>query len=720
MKPSESEIRSKFFELLFEDQEGYLCIATTEPIAPKSSFKQRFFKWPDEWRDAEDYILKNTPNRNIYFCPSLLKNKARKKENCLSGYVLWADLDEVVPESLGDFIPPIIIRTSSNRYQALWRLSTMVPPFQAQEYSRRLAYSTGADISGWDLGQLLRVPMTYNFKHESRYPITLEHASEVKAPPLIFEKLPATEQVSIEIPEDDDLPSLDAVLYKYGRDLKGTAFTAIYSQNLEEAGEADWSKTLWRLHHICLSVGMSIEETFVVARSAPCNKYARDGRPELHLWNEIIKADSSRRDLNMPDEYQTLKMPNLVNEPVSETFIDEYTDWAVDATDAIPEYHKLSAFMVLSSIISTSVRLPSSYHPAMVPNIWGMVLGDSTLSRKTTAMGMARDLILMPDPDTIVATDGTPEGLLTALEQRPGKTSVFFIDEVSGFFNSINRKEYQAGMRETLTYLYDSPPVVTRTLRKERIVINSPMFILYCGGITDHVYEAIGEEYVISGFLPRFLVVKGEADLSKLRDTHRPMKETLDKYTKIKNKVADLNEKYSMDVPTKIGGQTIMQSPRIIADLTDEAWDFYGMIERTMRETAADYTPNRSIALPTFERLSRSALKMSVLLAAERQESNNKNEITVTKDDVANATYYVQRWGEHSIELILHAGVGRTEKLIVNVMDYISENPGISRGMIMRRFKMLKKQADDVFGTLEERGIVRREKVGKGILYWLA
>jgi Protein of unknown function (DUF3987) len=724
MKPSESEIRSKFFELIFEDQEGYLCIATTEKVSPRQSFKQRFFEWPTDWREIEAHILKNQQTRNVYFCVSLLKKKERKKENCQPTSLLWADMDVVNPDTLSDFIPPITVESSDGRWQAYWRMSTKVPPLQAEEYSRRLAYNTGADTSGWDLTQLLRVPMTYNFKHEPAQLVRLHHASSVKAPPLLFEKLlPPTLPVDIAIPADDELPSLEQILYKYGRDLKQTAFEAVYTQDLENTTEADWSKMLWRLHHICLSVGMSVEETFVVARSAPCNKYARDGRPEEHLWQEIIKAEASRTDMNLPDSWDALKMPHLVDGPVSETFIDEYTDWAIDATDAVEEYHRLSAFMVLSSIISTSVRLPTSYDSAMVPNLWGMILGDSTLSRKTTAMGMARNLILMTDPENIVATDGTPEGLLSALEQRPGKSSVFYVDEVSGFFNSINRKDYQAGMRETLTALYDSPPVLSRRLRKESITINSPLFILFCGGITDHVYEAVNEDYVISGFLPRFLVVTGEADENRIRDTHRPHEPTINKYVKIKARVADLYELYAVDVPTKIGNQTVMQSPRIMADLDDKAWIAYGNIERTMRNTASDYTPNRAISLPTFERLSRSILKMSVLLGCDRQQPVSKNGIStvsINTDDVMNAAWYVQRWGEYSIELIMHAGTGRQEKLLERIIVLISENPGILRGRIMTRFRLYKREADDILGTLEDRGLVRREKVGKGSAYWIA
>jgi len=415
-----------------------------------------------------------------------------------------------------------------------------------------------------------------------------------------------------------------------------------------------------------------------------------------------------------------LKMPHFIDEPVSETFIDQYLDWAQDSTDAVPEYHKLAAFMVLSSVISTSVKLPVRHkHDGIVPNLYGMILGDSTLSRKTTAMDMARDLIMEVDRDTIIATDGTAEGLVTSLEQRPGKTSVFFIDEVSGFFNSINRKEYHAGMREFLTKLYDAPQVLKRTLRKEDIIVNSPLFIMFCGGITDHVYENTTEDYVISGFLPRFLVVTGEADLDRIRNTQRPIQTILNKRNEIRNKVGDLTELYAVDVPTKIGGQTVMQSPRIIADLDDKAWELSAAIEDGMRREAANYQPSRPAALATFERISDSVLKMAVLLGASRQQPSKKNTITINADDVANAAYYVQRWAPNSVDLIMHAGTGKQEKKLQKIVAMIEENPGVMRSHLMTRFRLSQKEADDILITIVQRGIAQKTKTsGGGDAFW--
>lgn len=154
---------------------------------------------------------------------------------------------------------------------------------------------------------------------------------------------------------------------------------------------------------------MDQEETFSIVRTSPCNKYARDGRPQSHLWRDVHKAWSTQQRLNViSGGFRPLSMPRLVDEPASETFIDLYRDWAVESTDAVPQFHDLAAFILLSSIVSNSVKLYASHGP-IVPNLWGLVLGDSTLARKTTAMRLTTDLINAIDPGLILATDGSAE-----------------------------------------------------------------------------------------------------------------------------------------------------------------------------------------------------------------------------------------------------------------------------------------------------------------------
>lgn len=718
---SESDLRIRFFDLLFADQAGYMCIALKNPSLPQAAFSQKFFLWPDDYIKAEEYILKHKNSKDLYFCVNLLEKPDRKKEWCLPSTIIWSDLDEVDPRTIVPS-PPIVIESSKNRFQALWRLSMPVDAAIAENYSKRIAYAKGADKSGWDLTQLLRVPYTFNHKYNPPQPVVLLSAAETQAAPVLFETFPAVDTGDIDIgienlPTEDDLPTIDVIFYKFASRIRGTSFTAIFTQELSP--EDDWSKPLWKIIHMCLEMGMSPEETFVVARESSVNKYDRDKRPITHLWRDVLKASAAQESISILSvNFKPLVMPTISNpdyEP-DDSFVTDYRKWAEEATDAVPSFHDLSAFILLSSVVANSVRLETSYG-TMVPNLWGMILGDSTLSRKTTAMRMVMDLLNSMNPDMILATDGSAEGILGGLEMRPNRTSIFFRDELSGFFDSINRKDYLAGMPETFTALYDVPSVYQRRLRKEIIRLENPVFIFFGGGVREKVYEVCKEEYVLSGFLPRFLVVSGNTDLSKLRRTGPANELGVEGRSKLVNRVADMYEKYAAESVMSIGGQKIAMPPHISAKLTPKAWDSYGRIEEIMVQ-AGDESAIPNLALPTFERLSRSLLKMSMILAAQRQDPTGGS-ILVEERDVNNAAWYVQQWGVHSIDLITNTGKGVTEKILDKIVNSVTKHPGILRSSLMQHHKLTKRDADDILNTLEDRQILQKEKKGRGYAYWV-
>ena len=711
---SKSEIRLGFLELLFGTNKGFLCLATTDPRAPKTSFKQRFFEWPRESIKAENYILSVEVHHNVYFCVNLLSQMERKKANCLPTDIVWADLDETNPDALKTLPPPIVIQSSPGRWQAFWRLTSKLDPFDAERYSRRIAYSIEADLSGWDLTQLLRVPLTKNFKYHPPSEIVLERALETKAQPELFEKAmeaPPEEAPLTDLPTPEAPQQPEDIIAHYHTKLDMPKFLAMYTHEPDE--DADWSKLLWTLEIMCFSAGMTSEEVFIIAKNASVNKYERDGRPVEHLWREVIKAGETFG--NLPPDKELLEMPKLVGEPATETFIDLYKEWACEATDAIAEFHELSAMVMLSSILAASVRLETSYGN-ITPNLWGLVLGDSTVTRKSTSMKMAVDLLTQLEPELILATDASIEGLLTGMAGRPNKVSVFFRDEISGLFSSINKREYLSGMPEMLAHLYDVPPVYSRLLRKETIRIESPAFVFFGGGITERVYGNVSESWIESGFLPRFLIVSGEFDESSMKLTGPPTESGVIHRKAITEQLADLYENYATEVEVNIGGETMTMPPRVVAELTTDAWTRYQTIEREM--TIKGYESLiRNTALPTFDRMAKSILKMSVILAAVRQEPV-KSRITVNEDDVINAAWYGQKWGRHSVELVLNAGKAPVEKELDKVYNKIANNPGILRSTLMQHLHLTSKMASELLQTLEERGMIRKQKQGRGYRFW--
>lgn len=729
-----AKLRIQFFNYLFGDENpGYICIATSEPDRAKTSFKQSFFKWPSQKNTLGSFIEQSSKSKNVWFCVNLLDEQKRSKEHCMPSNLVWADLDLITPDDC-DPKPTAAVKSSPGRFQAFWRLDTSIlPPDVCEDYSRRIAYKVGADKSGWDLTQLLRVPFTRNFKYDDGPLVELLYAAETRAPVSIFEKLPDPKIIDLEatrnplddppegMPAVDSLPSSGQVIYKYTFKLAESGFMALYGEIPHSSD--DWSRRMWRMIMICLEAGMDTQEVFSVALTAECNKYTRDNRPPSYLWREIVKADGiNRRSMSDTGQVKPLIMPILVDpedvqDEIQGNFIAEYKKWASEATDAIEEYHELCCFMLLSSMLCSGLYLNTSWGE-LAPNLWGLVLGDSTLTRKTTAMNMAKDILLEIDPDILLATDGSAEGLVTGLSGRPERVSMFFRDEVAGFFDAINKKDYLAGLPQLLTELYDVPRILIRQLRKDTITITKPYFVFFGGGIKEKVHNLLTEDFILSGFMPRFLIVSGDTDLTRIRRTGPANAAGTEDRANIMDRVKRLHSLYNQRGEMTIAGQPVLMARRYEAQLSQEAWDTFGEYEENLTRVASA-SPNSMLALPTFTRLAFSLLKMSLILAAAESDPNSDNSILkVEVTHIRQAAYYVQKWGKYSIQMIENSGISFNERAINKAMAAIRKTPGMPKSRLMTNHRMSSREVKEVLETMHDRGMIRVEKDGKGLYLW--
>jgi hypothetical protein len=144
---------------LWKRQPGtHFCVSTKSATSGK--WRDKWFK-RSELPDVAEYISDNL-DKNIYFCPHGFTQPERKKEFAVPPRLLYADLDAADPRKL-DLKPTIALESSPARFVGFWE--TDQPADEA--LNRRLSYSIGADVSGWDLTQVLRVPNTRNYKYHS-------------------------------------------------------------------------------------------------------------------------------------------------------------------------------------------------------------------------------------------------------------------------------------------------------------------------------------------------------------------------------------------------------------------------------------------------------------------------------------------------------------------------------------------------------------------------
>lgn len=705
-----------FFRIIYGENEGFVCLV--KRAASTKLFDETFFRYPVELERMVEFCNQFSITHDIYYCPQLLGDRKRDKANIVSAPTLWADLDTCSPDIM--LVEPTIqIQSSPGRYQALWVLKELAEPLVAEDICRRIAYyhsDAGADKTGWDLTQLLRVPTTKNHKYSNIGIAGVPQVKILKTGPSNYnlEDFDVYPQVSgfeyTDIPFPETFPDRDETLERFSTSLSPQAYVL-----LNEVPERDWSRALWQLEMILAEAQMTREEMFAVVESAACNKYKRDGRSNKLLWADVCKAYAKNEvhKVELATGPAEFRFPDLLTDEErgwcedNDTIIERYVEWAKTLGDAAWQYHQAGAFIVLSSLLSGRVRLPTSYG-IVIPNVWFMILADTTLTRKTTAMDIAMDMVIEIDSDAVLATDGSLEGLFTSLSMRPGRPSIFLRDEFSGLLEAMVKKDYYAGMAETFTKLYDGK-FQKRVLRKEVLEVRDPCLIIFAGGIKTRILDLLTFEHIASGFLPRFLFISAESDISKLRPLGPPTERTTGAREKLLGEFTKLYHFFNAMQHITLGDKTI-ESPRTWdAKLTDGAWSRYNQLEGAMLDQGV-HSHYQDTLTPTFDRMAKSGLKLAVLLAAAR---NPAPEIIVETQDIVRAFYYIEQWRPHTMMVIQNIGKSNNERHLDRMLRLIDLSPGIRRSLLMQQMHLTARDADAAFTTLEQRGLITRTRDGK-------
>ena len=712
-------MKEVFFKLLFGRADGYLSFAFLHPKTKE--FIEKFYRYPNELPVALQDIHAYSETHNAYFCPQLFKSKSRRKENVAITTNAWADLDFCHPSKM--LVKPTIqVESSNGRYQAYWVFDGIVTPKEAEELSRRIAYfhhDEGADNSGWDLTQLLRVPYTKNHKYENAHVKVME-ASRAKYRMADFEQYPVLAEFTT---DDIEMPDISNINVQDLLEAHATTLNPLIFQYFENTpAPHTWSNTLWNLEMLLFEAGFDRTQVFAITNEAACNKYNRDRRPVSQLWKDVCRA-GEHHELNKkimvekPHELVTLLTDDereLVNS-LEPTFVDRYIDWAAGLSDASKQYHQAGGFIVLSSILCGSIMLPTSYGN-IIPNLWFMILADTTLTRKSTAMDIATDLLESVSPDAIMATDGTLEGLMTILAGRAKQPSLFLRDEFSGLLDSMLKKDYMAGMPEMLTKLYDGR-MMKRVLKKEVFEIHDPRLIIFAGGIKNRIVSQLTFDHVSSGFLPRFIFITAESDITKVRPLGPPEFVMNKERDLLIEELTEMYKHYQAPQPMSIGETSMsLEIPKSFdARLTREAWLRYNALETKLTQLGMR-SEMPDVFTPVGDRLAKSILKAAILIAASRQRQDY---VEVTLEDVLVAIRYGEAWRTYSDEIIKNVGRSQHEKLIQDIERHIRRSPdGMPRSKILRVFKLTARQGRDIIDTMIDRGLIEERRNGKTATYY--
>lgn len=246
-------------------------------------------------------LKKYSPDKwDVYFCPTPFTGKRRLKKLMPRTKFLWADLDEVNPSSLPiDLRPTISWKTSPNRYQSLWLLKEPISNIKADKLNKALTYNIGADKGGWNIGQVIRVPGTYNHKYDSNPKVTIVDFK----PTLTYDIIEIENQLKvgevIETEVDSDRPASQLKGQKVLNEYRDIIPEDIRSLLTAKQTEGDRSAVIWRIENELYDIGLSPPEIIALVRDSVWNKYKGRNDENKRLRTELMKIIKGE---NLPRE----------------------------------------------------------------------------------------------------------------------------------------------------------------------------------------------------------------------------------------------------------------------------------------------------------------------------------------------------------------------------------------------------------------------------------
>lgn len=382
-------------------------------------------------------------------------------------------------------------------------------------------------------------------------------------------------------------------------------------------------------------------------------------------------------------------------------FVSEYVTYAAERTDAALEYHELGA-LILLAMNTPAIRAQLAPYPGGLPtNLYGVIIGESTISRKSTAKALVQEIQACVDSASLLADQASPEALVEQLARRSRLTSLWAIDEFGDALIKIQSAKYMAGMKGLLLQVYGGGTYRAQRHSKRKgkgsagakeedlDVIEEP-YLSILGTATPALFDRLETGDVLSGLLPRFAVV-----MPASKPPRRPFFQASEGIQVSQAAlVAQLHRllAWCTDGPRK---------PVTFAPAALQAIDHYAE-EMEQRSVALD-----EAAKAMLQRLVPMALKVAMLAAAGRPGVPGSGALTVTPADARTALQVIERWEGYAMAFAERIGESRFERDLRRCVRVVEGRGRVLRRNIAKTVHLDKKTLDLVEATLVDRGVIK-------------
>ncbi|KKK85597.1 hypothetical protein LCGC14_2771700, partial [marine sediment metagenome] len=201
-----------------------------------------------------------------------------------------------------------------------------------------------------------------------------------------------------------------------------------------------------------------------------------------------------------------------------EHFVSRYIAWAGAHTDAPTEYHEAAALALLAHTTAGTRAMLSPYPQGMPLNLYLVLCGGTTRTRKSTAQNLGTSMLEVPGrpmPGWRLPNRTTPEAMIEDMAERDGLAVLWTPDEFGVTLAQIYRRDFLRGMEELLLTFYGCERYKLRTLARETSVNMPHLTVL--GAATPESLAMAGPGMMLGGLMPRFGII-----FPRVLPDHRP------------------------------------------------------------------------------------------------------------------------------------------------------------------------------------------------------
>ncbi len=387
-------------------------------------------------------------------------------------------------------------------------------------------------------------------------------------------------------------------------------------------------------------------------------------------------ADQSDSDNTLHSEEEVRYRPNLIR---------EYIEYAGRRTDASPDYHEAVILGLLATLAGdTRANLSVGQLPL---NLYLLLVGPSTRSRKSTSQKIGKELLEAVMPDALLADRLTGEGAIYNLAARGYMSSLWMPDEFGVTLSQVYTRDFMRPLEELFLTLYGENKYVYQ--RAGSVVNVNGVRLSITGAATPQSIAGAGPDAVLSGLLPRFGVVFPDV---------RPHGLELRSGSGLRDQQFALISKLQAIMAACNAGGSAHRS----IDFTQPAMD-------VLNNVAAEFEGDvNAVRLPI----------MSYKVAALAALSDLRFEVTT--DDAEYAVSVVRKWriGANKLDPYLRRKTSDLEldRTIQSVEAFLKQHGGSAYRMnISRTLKLSATQAKSIRDTMLEWGMISVNNEGQEV-----